>query len=145
MLVQLFKLLSAEGARQLASRSGRKINSFSYPLKKKAYMIQCRCKAVKSSKSTIFCTLPTGKYLAFVSENAPNVGNPAHHAILVILQNAPAETKILFFTVNETSSRSPCMRPSSDPPKMKNSTQTTLPHFNFSVTAELNDVTRRLA
>ena len=27
---------------------------------------------------------------------------------------------------------------------MKNSTQTTLPHFNFSVTAELNDVTRRL-
>ena len=36
------------------------------------------------------------------------------------------------------------MRPSSDPPKMKNSTQTTLPHFNISVTAELNDVTRRL-
>ena len=36
------------------------------------------------------------------------------------------------------------MRPSSDPPKMKNSTQTTLPHFNFSVTAELNDVTSRL-
>ena len=30
------------------------------------------------------------------------------------------------------------------PPKMKNSTQTTLPHFNFSVTAELNDVTSRL-
>ena len=29
-------------------------------------------------------------------------------------------------------------------PKMKNSTQTTLPHFNFSVTAELNDVTSRL-
>ena len=27
---------------------------------------------------------------------------------------------------------------------MKNSTQTTLPHFNFSVTAELNDVTSRL-
>ena len=26
----------------------------------------------------------------------------------------------------------------------KNSTQTTLPHFNFSVTAELNDVTSRL-
>ena len=45
---------------------------------------------------------------------------------------------------NETGSRSPCMRPSSDPPKMKNSTQTTLPHFNFSVTAELNDVTSRL-
>ena len=36
------------------------------------------------------------------------------------------------------------MQPSSDPPKMKNSTQTTLPHFNFSVTAELNDVTSRL-
>ena len=36
------------------------------------------------------------------------------------------------------------MRSSSDPPKMKNSTQTTLPHFNFSVTAELNDVTSRL-
>ena len=29
-------------------------------------------------------------------------------------------------------------------PKTKNSTQTTLPHFNFSVTAELNDVTSRL-
>ena len=29
-------------------------------------------------------------------------------------------------------------------PKMKNSTQTTLLHFNFSVTAELNDVTSRL-
>ena len=43
-----------------------------------------------------------------------------------------------------TGSRSPCMQPSSDPPKMKNSTQTTLPHFNFSVTAELNDVTSRL-
>ena len=27
---------------------------------------------------------------------------------------------------------------------MKNSTQTTLPHFNFSVTAELNAVTSRL-
>ena len=27
---------------------------------------------------------------------------------------------------------------------MKNSMQTTLPHFNFSVTAELNDVTPRL-
>ena len=36
------------------------------------------------------------------------------------------------------------MRPSSGPPKMKNSTQTTLPHFNFSVTAELKDVTSRL-
>ena len=36
------------------------------------------------------------------------------------------------------------MRPWSDPPKMKNSTQTTLPHFNFSVTAELKDVTSRL-
>ena len=36
------------------------------------------------------------------------------------------------------------MRPRSDPLKMKNSTQTTLPHFNFSVTAELNDVTSRL-
>ena len=36
------------------------------------------------------------------------------------------------------------MRPRSDPPKMKNSTQTTLPHFNFSVTAELKDVTSRL-
>ena len=47
-------------------------------------------------------------------------------------------------SINETGSRSPCMRPSSDPPKMKNSTQTTLPHFNFSVTAELNDVTSRL-
>ena len=29
-------------------------------------------------------------------------------------------------------------------PKMKSSTQTTLPHFNFSVTAELNNVTSRL-
>ena len=36
------------------------------------------------------------------------------------------------------------MRPSSDPTKMKNSTQTTLPHFNFSVTDELKDVTSRL-
>ena len=36
------------------------------------------------------------------------------------------------------------MRLRSDPPKMKNSTQTTLPHFNFSITAELNDVRRRL-
>ena len=36
------------------------------------------------------------------------------------------------------------MRPRSDPTKMKNSTQTTLPHFNFSVKAELNDVTSRL-
>ena len=27
---------------------------------------------------------------------------------------------------------------------MKNSTQTTLPHFNFSVTTKLNDVTSRL-
>ena len=36
------------------------------------------------------------------------------------------------------------MRPRSDPTKMENSTQTTLPHFNFSVTAELNDVTRRI-
>ena len=45
---------------------------------------------------------------------------------------------------NETGSRSPCMRPRGDPAKMKNSTQTTLPHFNFSVTAELKDVTSRL-
>ena len=45
---------------------------------------------------------------------------------------------------NETGSRSPCMRPRSDPKKMKNSMQTTLPHFNFSVTAELNDVRSRL-
>ena len=45
---------------------------------------------------------------------------------------------------NETGSWSPCMRPRSDPAKMKNSTQTTLPHFNFSVTAELKDVTSRL-
>ena len=36
------------------------------------------------------------------------------------------------------------MRPRSDPAKMKNSTQTTLPNFNFSVTAELKDVTSRL-
>ena len=36
------------------------------------------------------------------------------------------------------------MRPRSDPTKMKNSTQTTLPHFNFSITAELNDVRSRL-
>ena len=36
------------------------------------------------------------------------------------------------------------MCPNSDSPKMKNSTQTTLPHFNFSVTADLNDVTSRL-
>ena len=36
------------------------------------------------------------------------------------------------------------MRPRSDPTKMKNSTQTTLPHFNFSVTAKLNDVTSGL-
>ena len=46
--------------------------------------------------------------------------------------------------LDETGSPSHCMRPSSDPPKMKNSTQTTLPHFNFSVTAKLNDVTSRL-
>ena len=36
------------------------------------------------------------------------------------------------------------MRPRSDPAKMKSSMQTTLPHFNFSVTAELKDVTSRL-
>ena len=36
------------------------------------------------------------------------------------------------------------MQPRSDPAKMKNSTQTTLPHFNFSVTAKLKDVTSRL-
>ena len=36
------------------------------------------------------------------------------------------------------------MRPRSDPAKMKNSTQTTLPPFNFSVTAKLKDVTSRL-
>ena len=36
------------------------------------------------------------------------------------------------------------MRPRSDPAKMKNSTQTTLPHFNFSFTAVLKDVTSRL-
>ena len=36
------------------------------------------------------------------------------------------------------------MRPRSDPPKMKNSTQTTLLHFNFNIMAELNDVTSRL-
>ena len=46
--------------------------------------------------------------------------------------------------LNETGSRSPCMRLRNDPMKMKNSTQTTLPHFNFSVTAELNDVKSRL-
>ena len=34
MLVQLFKLLSAEGARQLAGRSGRKLNTI-LPLEKK--------------------------------------------------------------------------------------------------------------
>ena len=34
MLVQLFKLLIAEGARQLASGNGRKINTI-LPLKKK--------------------------------------------------------------------------------------------------------------
>ena len=44
----------------------------------------------------------------------------------------------------ETGSWSPCMRPRSDPTKIKNSTQTTLPHFNFSVTAELNNVGSRL-
>ena len=36
------------------------------------------------------------------------------------------------------------MRPRSDPTKMKNSTQTALPHFNFSATAELKDVRSRL-
>ena len=36
------------------------------------------------------------------------------------------------------------MRPRSDPTKMKNYTKTTLPHFNISVTAELNDVRSRL-
>ena len=45
---------------------------------------------------------------------------------------------------NETGSRSPCMRPRSDLKKMKNYTQTTFPHFNFIVTAELNDVRSRL-
>ena len=44
---------------------------------------------------------------------------------------------------NETGSRSPCMRPSSDPRKGK-TTQTTLLYFNFSVRAELNDVTSRM-
>ena len=37
MLVQRFKLLSAEGARQLASRSGRKINAVSPLIKKGLY------------------------------------------------------------------------------------------------------------
>ena len=36
MFVQLFKLLSAEGVRQLASRNGRKINTIILHLKKKA-------------------------------------------------------------------------------------------------------------
>ena len=36
------------------------------------------------------------------------------------------------------------MQPRSDTMKMKNSTQTTLPHFNFSITAELNDVRSRI-
>ena len=36
------------------------------------------------------------------------------------------------------------MQPRSDTTKMKNSTQTTLLHFNFSVTAELKDVRSRL-
>ena len=55
-----------------------------------------------------------------------------------------------FFTVkcnlitNETGSRSPCIQPRSDSTKMKSSMQTTLPHFNFSITAELNDVRSRL-
>ena len=35
MFVQLFKLLSAEGVRQLVSRNGRKINTIILPLKKK--------------------------------------------------------------------------------------------------------------
>ena len=45
---------------------------------------------------------------------------------------------------NETGSRSSCIATEERSPKMKNSTQTTLPHFNFSVTAKLNDVTSRL-
>ena len=52
--------------------------------------------------------------------------------------------EFLEVVLNEAGSRSPCMRPRSDPTKMKNSTQTTLPHFNFSITAELNDVRSRL-
>ena len=36
------------------------------------------------------------------------------------------------------------MRLRSDSAKMKNSTQTTLQHFNFSITAELKDVTSKL-
>ena len=62
MFVQLFKLLSAEGTRQLASRSGRKINTIILPFKK-AYMIQCQwCQLpVERSKSTIFATLPVRK------------------------------------------------------------------------------------
>ena len=44
---------------------------------------------------------------------------------------------------NETGSRSPCMRLRSDPPKMKLYGNYS-PHFNFSITAELKDVTSRL-
>ena len=57
MLVQLVKLLSAEGLKQLASRSGRAINTIILPLKKKhrPYMIRCQL-PVESSKSTIFAT-----------------------------------------------------------------------------------------
>ena len=58
--------------------------------------------------------------------------------------NININSKNKIYTNNETGSWSPCMRPRSDPTKMKNSTQTTLPHFNFSITAELNDVTSRL-
>ena len=57
MLVQLFKLLSAEGARQLAS--GRKINTV-LPLKKEAYVIQCRCKAV-NRQFLVLCHRPPQK------------------------------------------------------------------------------------
>ena len=64
MLVQLFKLLSAEGVRQLSSRSGRKINTIilvlSLKKRPRPYMIQCQwCQLpVESSKSTNFATLP---------------------------------------------------------------------------------------
>ena len=61
MFVQLFKLLSAEGVGQLASRSARKINTIILPLKKRPrpYMIQCQwCQLpVESSKWPIFGTL----------------------------------------------------------------------------------------
>ena len=66
------------------------------------------------------------------------------HLTLIVAAAASAQ----YHNHNTIRTRQVLGRPVCDrvaiPPKMKNSKQTTLPHFNFSVTAELKDLTSRL-